>query len=202
MKKLLSLAGAALAFGLVAATPSFAAPISGKIFIGPAFLGSVAIDYTANTVSFTPSGDANAEITNLEGDYTNIAAPLTINYKQINYGSAPGAITPGDLVWEVTDGQSATYNASNTNFTLTSVTLISEGASIFGLTGTGIAKLAGFDDTPGFWSFSANRTSGQVQFNWSSTNISPIPSVPDSGTTVAFLGAALVAMGLISRRRV
>ncbi len=87
-------------------------------------------------------------------------------------------------------------------FTLTNYTTIDEtvGGGVT-LQGTGTATLTGFDPTPGFWSFSADRASNTALFSFSSTNISPIPGVPDSGATAAMLGAALVGLGLISRRR-
>jgi len=204
MNKVLKLASLVLA--LSSASAAFSAPITGKIFIGANDPTSVSVDYNTNMVTFNPVANANARVTLREGDYTTLNTNLNVNYFSFSYGPNTGVNTLGAVgptkLWEITNGQPGTANAANTNFTLSAITLIDESSpNVFGLNGTGIAKLVGFDDTPGFWSFSANRTTGQTIFNWSSTNISPIPSVPDGGTTAVLLGMGLVAVGFIARRK-
>lgn len=63
--------------------------------------------------------------------------------------------------------------------------------------GTGTLYLAGYDPTPGTWSFSANQSSDRGTFSFSSSNAA---QVPDGGTTALLLGSAMAALALIRRK--
>ncbi len=186
MKKLLSLAGLMAAF----ATATFADPIVGNMSIG--VLGTtVTVNQGTNTVSFSPvAPNNNAIVTNALGDYAGLL-PLAsvVSYSDFSYNMPINTAT-FQLIW----------THANATFTLTSFTLIDEPGTGVSLEGTGIATLVGFDPTPGFWSFSASQASSQSIFTFQSTNISPIPGVPDSGTTALLLGVGLMGLGFAARR--
>jgi hypothetical protein len=183
----LKIAGATLVASAISAI-TFAAPIAGRIDIG-AFGTFVEVDFAANSVNFTTDG-SNAVVAAATGNYSAFAPPVVTlaSYKDFQYD---GDGLP-QTIWEI--------NAT-TFFRLASITSVIESANGLVLTGLGTAFLTGFDSTPGLWSFSADRNLGETVFSFSSTTQVPPPSVPDSGSTVALLGSALVAMGLISRRR-
>lgn len=183
MNKLLKLAGLLAAFSVAA----YAAPIAGNITIGA--LGStVVINQAANTVSFVPASPAiNSIVTYVDGDYTSIPLVTPVVYENFSYALGP----TGQLIWTI---------AGIADFTLTSFNLVSEPGTGVYLEGTGLATLTGFDPTPGFWSFSASQASPTSVFTFSSTNISPIPGVPDSGTTALLLGVGLMGLGFAARR--
>jgi hypothetical protein len=185
MNNTLKLAGAFLALAL--GTVAQAASINGRIDIG-AFGSPIAIDYTAKTVDFVDGN--NAIVSFADGDYAAFTPPAItlVSYKDFAYN---GTGLP-QMIWEI---DATTY------FTLSSITSVVETANGLVLQGLGVATLGMFDPTPGLWSFSADRNLGETLFSFSSTTQVPPPAVPESGASIALLGSALVAMGLISRRR-
>lgn len=184
MKKLLSLAGLLAAFGVAA----YADPIAGNITIGATFGTTVVVNQGANSVTFSPSGPGNAVVTFVSGDYASvILGPSSVDYSDFTY--APGPTS--QLLWVI---------PGVADFLLTNFTLVDEPGTGVYLEGTGTATLTGFDPTPGFWSFSASQASSTSVFTFSSTNISPIPGVPDSGTTALLLGVGLMGLGFAARR--
>ena len=195
MKKLsLTLAVTFLATALTSL--SHAVPINGRIDIG-AFNSTVTINTTTNQVNFAGGlGGFNAQVSNATGDYAGFAPTLTgttkANYSNFNY-TVPFA-PANQTIWQV--------NAT-TYFNLGSISFVDEGATgnTLALTGLGTAYLTGKDATPGLWSFSADRNQGVVNFSFSSTTQVPPPSVPDGGSALLMLGAAVSALGLIARGR-
>ena len=203
MKKLsLTLAVALLATAFTSV--SYAIPINGRIDIG-AYGSTVGIDFATDMVSFNGGiGGFNAQVTNSNGDYLAagaFAGPIStkVNYSNFDY-SPVGALPSGLLSGNQTVWQIGTLGAS---FRLETLTYLDEGATgnTLALTGLGTAFLTGYDPTPGLWSFSADRNQGQVQFSFSSTAQVPPPGqqVPDGGSAVLMLGAAISALGLIAR---
>ena len=67
------------------------------------------------------------------------------------------------------------------------------------ITGTGTLTGAGFDSTPGTWAFSAQSAGGIHQASFTFSADTTGAGVPDGGTTVMLLGAALGALGLARR---
>lgn len=66
------------------------------------------------------------------------------------------------------------------------------------MNGLGTIIAAGYDDTPGAWSFSADSANGGGEFTFSSQTAA-VASVPDGGATVALFGLSLI--GLQAARR-
>jgi hypothetical protein len=168
----------ALALGATAQ----AAPIAGGINIGA--LSTVSVNKTLNTVVFSPGAlpGVNALVSYSSGDLALLAPALTFgSYKNFSY-SPLVVVNP---IW--------TFAA--VSFDLTQVTSIDESGSGLVLAGTGFLKAAGYDDTLGKWSFSADSSGGS--FSWSSTATAP---VPDGGTSMGLLGLSLLGLAGISNK--
>jgi hypothetical protein len=160
-----------------------AAPITGGINIGA--LSTVSINKTLNTVKFSPGAlpGVNALVSYSSGNLALLAPALTFgSYKNFSY-SPLVVVNP---IWK--------FNL--VSFDLTQVTSISESGSGLVLAGTGFLKAAGYDDTLGKWSFSADSSGGL--FSWSSTAMAT--SVPDGGTSMGLLGLSLLGLAGISRK--
>ena len=65
------------------------------------------------------------------------------------------------------------------------------------MSGSGIAHITGYDNTPGDWLLSAN-TAGTT-FSFSSTNASE-EAVPEAGATLPLLGLAIMGLGLLRKK--
>jgi len=177
--KTTSTLGAALVAALALTSAANAAFIKGEIAVGA--LSTAAIDFGANTVSFTPTAPLiNAIVSNSTQDFATLAPVMTFgSYKNFTYDP----LTVSNPVWSF----------GGVSFSLLNISSISESASSLVLFGSGNALAAGFDDTPGTWSFSADKTGSS--FSWSST-----AAVPDGGTTIALLGVSLLGLHGIRRR--
>ncbi len=171
---------------LLAAGAANAAPITGSIHIA-AFGASVAVNTVANTVTFAAGNNGQVNIAPT-GSYAGLVLlGASVHYNSFNYGALPGPVAVAPL-WITTAGTLASFD-------LSVITSITEGSGAVSLLGTGTAKLAGFTDTPGNWSFSATSATGG-EFNWSSTNT---PRVPDGGATLALLGVSVLGLGGMRR---
>ena len=176
---------APLALGIAALLnqQASAIPIVGEI----SFSGSYTINnpnlaaataftsFTGVTVSAGPTGD-----------YAGLAgAAVTMAPTGFSFDPFPvGGVVP---LWTIP-------SQPGTSFDLLALNVAFESATSLILTGSGIAKKTGKDNTPGTWILSAN-TLGTT-FSFSSTN----SSVPDGGTTVALLGMGLVAVEGLRRK--
>jgi len=97
----------------------------------------------------------------------------------------PSTPTPG--LWSV----------GGFTFDLLSSTVVTQNAQFLSISGTGIVNGNGFDPTAMEWSFTAQNAGGRPRtiFSFSANGV----AVPDGGTTVMLLGAALGALGLARR---
>ena len=184
-KKLLSLFTA-----LLLGVSAQATPITGQIGLILGDGATVAVNQTTDTVAFTPGiGGANAFVNQSLGSYAGVVAFATkANYTNFSYAGAGLPLT----IWSTVGG--------NASFWLTSITGVEE--TLLGgvtVTGTGVASLMGFENTPGSWSFSADRSGSNANFNFSSTTV--VAPVPDGSTTAVLLGMSLTVLGFVARRR-
>jgi hypothetical protein len=87
------------------------------------------------------------------------------------------------------------------SFDLTSVTSVSHTDNSFlNILASGVLHGTGFDDTPGMFSFTVSNPDGLPHRAFAfAAEIVAVPNVPDGGTTVMFLGAALSVIGMARR---
>lgn len=171
---------------LLAAGAVNAAPITGSInivsFSDPMF----AFNTTTNTVTFGPANNAIVSAT-LGSSYAGLVFPgAPVHYNSFNYGALPGSVAVAPL-WITTAGTLASFD-------LTTITSIGEPAGFLNLAGTGTAKLAGFTETRGDWTFTATNNRGEFSFTSINT-----PRVPDGGATLALLGVSVLGLGGMRR---
>lgn len=168
---------------LIFAATANAAYIIGDIDISQSG-STTAINFTTNTVTFTPGAPtANAKVDSASGNFSSLLGS-NIAYSDFSYD--PLAVSGGGPIWVGT----------GVSFTLTSLTSVTEvGTAALVLFGKGYVSLAGYDSTPGVWSFTASTTG--TTFNFGSTTTAT--NVPDGGATVALFGASM--LGLFGFRR-
>lgn len=167
---------------LFVAGAASAVPVTGSIKIVSYNDNVFNVNYGTNQVTFGAGN--NALVSNATGSYTGLLGSF-VHYN--NFGYDPlSVINP---LWATTTGAPAS------SFSLTGISFIDEnaGASLT-LKGWGIVSVAGFDNTPGSWSFTA--TQDGTVFGWDSINTQP---VPDGGATLALLGASVLGLGGIRR---
>jgi type 1 fimbria pilin len=63
--------------------------------------------------------------------------------------------------------------------------------------GEGVARVDGFEDTPGTWIFQANQSGGSFSF---ASSAEVTPEVPDGGITMMLFGGTLSAFAVVRRR--
>jgi len=84
-------------------------------------------------------------------------------------------------------------------FDLTSSTIVTQTNFFLNITGVGTLSGAGFDPTPGTWSFTVSNALGKphATFGFTSDTAS---TVPEGGATAALLGLALGGVEVLRRK--
>lgn len=161
-----------------------AIPITGQISLS----GSASSDNSDLTVATTLSNFTGVVVGGVpSGTYAGLAGtavsmPNPVIFRPIT--------VPINKLWTFTVG------ATTYDFILNTMSIgAGNDANDLTLKGTGTLEVTGFDSTAGNWTLTA-QTYGATAFTFSSSNV----AVPDGGTTVLLLGAALSALGLIKRR--
>jgi hypothetical protein len=154
------------------------------------FAGSVQFDtnslLTATRVNTWFDVSHNAGFSNVTGGATGAFAlilPGTQALMATPWIFSPSTPTQG--LWSV----------GGFTFDLLSSTVVTRTATFLNVTGTGTISGNGFDDTPGAWSFTAQKP-GTTEFSFSASS----SSVPDGGVTVALLGLTLVGVEVLRRK--
>jgi len=180
--------------GLALSVQAIPTSISGSI----SFSGTTSIDGTSFVTATKFTSFQNAFVgapSALSGDYVGTSG-AAVTMTPFTW-SPPTASTPIHPLWTfVSGGNTYSFDLSVLHEdTATPTGLLLSGQGTAHITGPGLTKL----DTTGFWDFSA-QTLGLSTFTFSSTTTAA-RQVPDGGTTVAMLGAALFGLGLIGRRQ-
>jgi len=107
------------------------------------------------------------------------------------FSFAGSVLTPSPLVplWTIT------YLVVTYSFDATSVLIATQTSTFLNLTGSGIAHETGYADSPGTWSITDTTQGASLVFTFGAST-----TVPDGGTTVLLLGAALSGLALIRRK--
>jgi hypothetical protein len=94
------------------------------------------------------------------------------------------------------------FGANTYSFDLAHVSVFSQSNEFLNLTGSGTFHVTGFDDTPGFWSFTISNPGGgpHPNFEFTFANSQTATGVPDGGMTVALLGIAFVVLEGLRRK--
>lgn len=179
MKKLATiLAGTALM--LMTAVSAMAAPITGEI------------GFTGIMTKYTPTGNiatatgldfASAVVNTASGSFSPIPVlpPTAVTFKDFVF-NPPAEV---DNLWQLT------YDSVTYAFDLKDIAVVFQSSAGLILEGTGILHVTGYDDTPGSWTFSGQRTG--MTFSAAST-------VPEPGTMI-LLGAGFLGLAIYGKRR-
>jgi len=125
-----------------------------------------------------------SSVTSGTGDFAGIASGTQATMAQ-PWIFNPSTATPG--LWSV----------GGFSFDLLTSTIVTQNAQFLTITGTGIVSGNGFDPTNMDWSFTTQSAGGhtRINFSFSANGV----AVPDGGTTVMLLGAALGVLGMARR---
>jgi hypothetical protein len=104
------------------------------------------------------------------------------------YIFSPSSTTP--VLWSV----------GGFTFDLQTSTVATQSNNFLNISGTGTIFGGGYDATPGVWSFTSTNSNGHphTSFNFVA-NVTAVPT-PDSGMTVALLGAGLIGIAAFRAR--
>jgi hypothetical protein len=171
---------------LLATAPAEALPITGGIRFGGAI---EPVDDWSTVTSIDIVNDVAVVLCNPIQPCSGVFAGLdggTAFYSDFTFDPLPaGGITP---LWS--------FNGFS--FNLTSIVSITRGLHGIVIQGFGTLFADGYDPTPSMWSFSADETNMIFGFS-STTSAMPVP-VPDSGSTLLLMGAAMLALGYVRSR--
>ena len=145
------------------------------------------LDFIAISGSTATPGLAGAEFVTLgTEDFSGLTGQFGF-IKDFSFAGAGTANFPTAtiLAWQTVGAMT---------FDLLSVTIDTQNSTQLALTGTGMFHLAGFEDTLGTFTITAN-ASGRT-FSASASQ----GAVPDGGSTAALLGSVLFAFGMLRRR--
>jgi hypothetical protein len=176
----------AIAIGLMTSVGAQAAALNGDIiFAGTANLDAVAAN--ATQINFTAGATVALGST---GDYAAISNGTSATFSNIDFDVVgyTGVLVVNNL-WSVA------YDGTTYSFDLAYITsnTISGGALILNGYGTAKSNDASQDDHFGGFYIRTTGESTEITFHAST-------DVPDSGTTVAFLGLSLLGLAGVSRR--
>lgn len=154
-------------------------PSKSVTVIGPNLAGATGLDFQPGPNAFvqdTVSGDFAAEF------------PGTATFNDFNFGGA------ADPLWSLTSG-----NFSFALDTSAKTVYMVAGITFLNISGTGTVTGAGFEPTPGEFSFTISSSRPErVNFGWQST-MTAIP-IPDAGSTSILLGIGLLGAAGLRRK--
>ncbi len=172
------LAMVAVAASGLACQQAQAIPITG----GMTFTGGAIFDTASLATASTVNTFSNTNVMDADGSFTGISGPVTMSAPW-TFAPVPGLPRPS--LWSV---GGFTFDLSGTTGVERPVI---GGIQFLVITGVGtIFGPNGFDPTPVTWSFSTQAPKVNGQFSFSAAT----SAVPDGGTTVMLLGAALIGL--------
>lgn len=162
---------------------SHAAPISGDI----GFTGNVSFDAPIGTATEI-TGYSLVFVTggSQSGSYSAVPDYTWADWTPFVFNPPAASVIP---LWTFTLG-GITYS-----FDATSIVVQKQIENELLLTGTGVASITGYDNTPGTWTFNAGGPGTLFSFT-AGTSV----RAPDGGATIALLGLGLVAMSFLQTR--
>jgi VPDSG-CTERM motif len=194
MKNLTKTILAVLATGVIScalfSSPAQATPISGQI----SFNGVVTFDSTNLAVATTVThwfdifgnNDGNA----------NVAAGATGNFAGISGGTL--AAFHNGYQFNPSTPVLGLWSVGGFTFNLATSSILTQNSTDLSVHGTGTITGGGFDPTPGNWDFDVSNADGHhhILFAFAAST----STVPDGGSAVALLGAALAGIEILRRK--
>ena len=203
--KRIGILGAAMLATFVFVQPAAATPLVGNLSVTINYLPNcgnnttdcttlgtaTALDFIAFLGAAASPGVAGVEVVNsADGNFSGLigASGLIKDFSFAGAGTAnfpkPVAGAP-ILAWETIGGLT---------FDMLTVSITLQNATSLVLDGTGLFHMAGFDNTPGSFTLSANQSG--TSFSASASK----GTVPDAGSTMFLLGTALAGLAAVRRR--
>ena len=186
-KTILAVLGTGLISCALFSQQAQADPVTGNITFG----GSVNMNGNASNATMVTAwhgfgGVGNPVVVDADGDFASFVVP---GISQATFA----------IPWTFNSGAVAAFwSVGGFTFNLTASSIVSQGAGGLVVTGFGYITGNGFDATFGTWAFTTQNpgVGNPARFSFSAAT----GAVPDSGSTVAFLGLALVGVEALRRR--
>ncbi|HEX2966965.1 MAG TPA: hypothetical protein VHO84_14355 [Syntrophorhabdaceae bacterium] len=178
MKKLLVCCSIVVLLIGIAAFHAEAKAITGGVSFGGGFVVVPADLDIATAITFPTGG----EIPNSGAgsfDFSALVPGTRLDMPGFTFNTLIGTPT----LWDVT------ISGIAYEFALTSANILTQTGTTLSLFGEGIARITGFDDTPGIWNLTANSISGTSSFSASTGAV----STPEPGMLL-LLGCGLIAL--------
>jgi hypothetical protein len=186
------------ALAAASAVPAAAAPITGNLNMYGDFKPLKSDNSSTNDLSlaakidFLPSGGGTGIFRTGEanGDLSAFAYLTGGTIKDFTFNPFASQTT----FYTITSG------GETLSFDLTGLTIDLQNSTFLNFSGTGTLHLTGFDDTPGVWNFSGQRSgsNSNATFSWSAG--SSANEVPEPATLL-LTSAGLLAVGFVRRRK-
>lgn len=148
------------------------------------FAGEVVFDTTHLGTATMVTQWHMAVVSGTSGDFNSVALNSPVAFVTPYVFNPPTAYASlwsvGGFTFELVDS----HIDSQSNFALVVI-------------GTGFVTGPGFDRTPGAWSFVSTQSNGGTSGEFSFAGNSTAVPTPDSGSTVALLGVALITVGAL-----
>ena len=180
------------------ALPAAAAPITGNLNMYGDFKPLKSDNSSTNDLSvaakidFLPAGGGTGTFHTGEanGDLSPFAYLTNGTIKDFTFNPFTSQMT----FYTITSG------GETLSFDLTGLSIDMQTSTFLDFSGTGTLHLTGFDDTPGVWNFSGQRSGSNANatFSWSAG--SSANEVPEPATLL-LTGMGLFAVGFVRRRR-
>jgi hypothetical protein len=186
--KLIKTLGLTLAMAGLLVGSAMAVPITGSIdMAGTANLNNVALGSATAATSFTGVTVGGVPT----GTYAPVPNGTSVAWTSLTWTPS----TASAPLW------SFTYLGILYSFDLATVSVVSQSNTFLNLLGSGTLKATGFDNTTGAWSFTISNPSGGTAANANFTFANSQQAiVPDGGSALILLGAALMGLVGIARK--
>jgi len=159
-----------------------ATPITGDITFG----GVVTFDNIDLSLAKQVSTWNLSIVTSDSGDFSSI--PVLSN------------VTIAPWIFSPSTSTTPLWSVGAFSFDLMSSTIVTQTKFFLNVTGVGTLSAAGFDPTPGTWSFTVANAKGETRETFGFQSDTAAGLVPDGGTTAALLGLALAGIEVLRRK--
>jgi len=182
-KTILTVVAVGLLSGGLFCRQAQATPITGDITFG----GVVTLDSTTLSLATQVSTWDLSIVTSDSGSFSSIPVLSSVSM------TAPWIFNPSTPTIPL-------WSVGGFTFNLTSSTIVTQTNFFLNVTGVGTLSGAGFDTTPGTWSFTISNALGKTSETFGFQSDTAAGLVPDGGATAALLGFALAGVEMLRRK--